>query len=166
MRLIQPKLNTPLPNDCDYLHLETDAQVDTLIGIQRGTLYPNEYKIDSIPYHSPTVHLWDVVRVEWRWGQPPLIAEVLRPSGFKTLRIGWHRFGAGQYVINGPLNPQDAWAKHPIHGEWAALGLTTGERWMFGDRVEGAVFAVPPSFNLSRIALLKKRHPDLCIEMV
>lgn len=163
--LLKPTLtDKPLPDNCDYLHLDGERFVDTLIGIRMPTRDENLYKVDSIPYHSSDVHLWDVVRVEWRWAEPPLIVEVITPSSFKTLRVGFHRFGG--YIVNGPLNPQAYWTNHPIHTEWPALGLPTGERWWWGDQVQGAVFAVPPSYNVAKIELLKRRHPDLCIELV
>lgn len=156
--------NKPLPDGCDYLHLETGLRVDTLIGIQQPSPDGNLYKLDSIPYFTGDYHLWDIVRVEWRWAEPPLVTEVIKPSGFKTLRVGFYRFG--DYIVNSPLDPEQYWATHPIHGEWAALGLSTGERWWWGNQVQGVVFAVPASYNPTKIELLRQRHDDLLIELV
>lgn len=152
---------TVLREGDSYLNLTRNNQTDLVIGhgLPTHRHEPPRYRIESIPYYASDVHLWDEVEcTSAADGDHPRVIDVVRASGFRTLRISLH-------PINFYLDRQAAWRKHPIHNDWPRLGLM-GERWWVGDQVEGAVFAIPPSYNIAKIDLMKQRHTDLCIELV
>ena len=108
-------------------------------------------RIQSIPFLTDTVHLYDRVSYYFDEDGDPIFLRVVEAANYKTLRIGFHPW-------NQPLDPEAAFARAGISRRLKALGLDF-DRW---DDV--MVAAVPPSYNLARIEVLKMQCQDLCFE--
>jgi hypothetical protein len=102
---------------------------------------------------SSRVHLYDWVHYRFDADGDSFFTEVAEPSGYRTLRIGFHAW-------NIPFDPDLVFAQARINRRLKAMGLDF-DRWD-----ERIVAAVPASYSMARIELLKLQCPDLLIELV
>lgn len=106
------------------------------------------YTVENVPFFSHEVHFQDVVVCDPTPHGQPVVKQVIRASGFRTLQI--HASA---------LTRRDFY-QHPIHQAIAAMG------WGGEGGFLGCVVAIPPEADVRVIEHWKQAYPELQFKLV